>query len=138
MKKNQVKALDIVFPVLSLVFLAGILTAFQPCGPRDDGSWMSCHWAGRAVTGVAGAMLVLSVLRLFGEQGMKRGIDLALIVLSALAALFPGHLIGLCMMRDMRCHTLTAPFTAALSALTALAALFDLIVSIRKGKRDEA
>ena len=138
MKKVQIKALDIVFPVLSLVFLAGILTAFQPCGPRDDGSWMSCHWAGRAVAGAAGAMLVLSILRLFGEPGMKRGIDLALIVLSVLAALFPGHLIGLCMMHDMRCHMLTAPFTAALSALTALTALFDLIVSIKKGKRDEA
>ena len=138
MNKTQIKALDIIVPALSLVFLVGILTVFQPCGPRDDGSWMSCHWAGRAVSGVAGAMLVLSVLRLFGGPGVKRGIDLALIVLSALAALFPGRLIGLCMMHDMRCHMLTAPFTFVLSALTALAALFDLLTSMGKEKRHEA
>lgn len=138
MNKTQSKALDLIFPALSLIFLVGILTLFQPCGPREDGSWMSCHWAGRAVAGVAGAMLLLSVLRLFVGPEAKRGLDLALMVLSLLAALIPGRLIGLCMMHDMRCHMLTAPFTAVLSALTALWALCDLIASVRKGKRHEA
>ena len=138
MNKTQRKAFDLILPALSLIFLAGILTLFQPCGPREDGSWMSCHWAGRAAAGVAGAMLLLSVLRMLVRPDAKRGLDLALMVLSVLAVLLPGRLIGLCMMRDMRCHTLTAPFTSLLSALTALAAAFDLIVSIRREKRDEA
>ncbi len=134
MNKPKIKALDIVFPVLSLVFLVGILTVFQPCGPREDGSWMSCHWAGRAVAGAAGAMLLLSVLRLVVRAGAKQGLDLALIALAALALALPGHLIGLCMMHDMRCHTLTAPCTAVLSCLMAAAAAVDLLLSLRKGK----
>lgn len=138
MNKNQIKALDLVFPALSLVFLLGILTVFRPCGPREDGSWMSCHWAGRAVAGAAGAMLLLSLLRLLVRPGARQGLDLALLVLAGLAILLPGHLIGLCMMHDMRCHTLTAPCTAVLSLLIAAAAAADLILSLRKGRRNEA
>lgn len=138
MKKMRVGARDIILLLIPALLLAGILSVFQPCSPREDGSWMSCHWAGRATAGAAGAMLALSLLRLFVSKDAKKGLDLALIVLSVLAALLPGRLISLCMMRDMRCHTLTAPCAAVLSGLTALAALVDLLLSGGKGRRHEA
>ena len=42
--------------VFSVVELIGIRTFFAPCGPKEDGSWMSCHWAGQAVTGTAAVL----------------------------------------------------------------------------------
>ena len=134
MNKIRIRALDLVLLCLGLVFFVGILTVFQPCGPREDGSWMSCHWAGRALAGVAGTMLLLAAFRLAVKPEVKRGLDLALLVLCALAALLPGRLIALCAMPDMRCRTLMAPCAVVFPVLTALTALLDLIVFGRGGK----
>ena len=64
MKKNSSKigAGDIVLLVVSVFFLIGILTFFQACGPKDDGSWMTCHWAGQALTGLAAVLTVIALI----------------------------------------------------------------------------
>ena len=134
MNKHRIKAPDVVLVALELLFVLGLLTVFQPCGPREDGSWMSCHWAGRAALGVAAAMLAVTVVRLFVRPECRTALDLALLVLCALAAMVPDRLIGLCMLRDMRCHTLTAPFVLVLAFLTALTALADLLLRRERGK----
>ena len=138
MKKEKPEVIDLIMPAFGILLAAGILTVFQPCGARDDGSWMSCHWAGRAVAGVAGGMVVLSLLRLFLGSGGKAGLDLALLALSVLAALFPGHLIDLCMMRGMRCHALMKPYAVILSGLIGLTALADFVLRRRTRKGHEA
>ena len=131
MKKEKPEVIDLIMPAFGILLAAGILTVFQPCGARDDGSWMSCHWAGRAVAGVAGGMVVLSLLRLFLGSGGK-------VALSVLAALFPGHLIDLCMMRGMRCHALMKPYAVILSGLIGLTALADFVLRRRTRKGHEA
>ena len=96
--------------VFSAVELAGVRTFFAPCGPKEDGSWMSCHWAGQAVTGIAVCLVILSIAHLLtGNRGMKLGLDVGIMVLTVFSALIPGRLIGLCMMPDMRCHQLMTP-----------------------------
>ena len=134
--KNESKRFgwtDITLLVLSLVFFVGTLTFLKACGPKEDGSWMTCHWACQALRGVAGAMLLLAVLRLFSASRVKIGLSLASAVLAVLAICIPGHLIGLCMMKTMRCHSVMVPGVMVLSILTILAAAADILLRHRKG-----
>ena len=126
---------DIVLLALALIMFVGLVTFLQPCGPKDDGSWMSCHWAGQALLGVAGAMLALAAVRLFVRSGVKLGLDIGSAVLAGLAMLLPGHLIGLCMMDTMRCHAVMTPGVTVLSILSVAAAAADIFL---QGKKDKA
>lgn len=124
---RRITSADIVLLLLTLAFFLGLLFVFGPCGPGEDG-WMTCHWAGQAARGVAGLMLALAFLRLLpGGPERKIGLDLALICSSMLAVLIPGRLIGLCMMRQMRCHSLMTPAVTVFSFLILLVSLVDLL-----------
>ena len=117
---------DILLLLFSVVELIGILTFFAPCGPKEDGSWMSCHWAGQAVTGTALVLVVLALVHLLvRDRGMKLGLDVGLAVTAICSALLPGKLIGLCMMADMRCHRLTVPGVTVCAVLVILATALD-------------
>ena len=132
-KTSKISVMDIVLLVLSLAFFLGILFVFDPCGPKEDGGWMTCHWAGRAVSGVAGAILVTSVIHIFaGNSRTKIGLDLAIVPMALLAALIPGRLIGLCMMADMRCRAVMAPAVTVFSVLLIAAAVIDLLIGRKR------
>lgn len=133
-KNNRVGVWDIVLPALALILFAGLLTFLKPCGPKDDGSWMTCHWAGQALRGVAGAMLALAVVRLFVPGGVKLGLDIGMAALAVLSLCVPGHLIGLCMMDTMRCHAVMTPGVTVLSILVIAAAAADMILQRKKDK----
>ena len=130
--KKQITVWDVVLPALSLILFIGLLTFLKPCGPKEDGSWMTCHWAGRALAGLAGAMLVLSIIRWFAGGGVKLGLDIALAVLAALAICVPGHLIGLCMMDAMRCRAVMTPGVTVVAVLVIAAAVIDIFVQRKK------
>ena len=55
-----------------------------------------------------------------------------MVPLSVLALLLPGHLIDLCMMETMRCHTVMTPAVTVLSLLNIMVAAADIYVC-RKG-----
>lgn len=132
-KKKLIGASDIVLLVLSVVFLIGSLTFFAPCGPKDDGSWMSCHWAGSAVAGVAGVLVVVSLIHLFvPDSGIKTGLSLTAIPTALLSLILPGNIIPLCMMDTMRCRSVTRPAVIVLSILVIAAAVFDILVQRKK------
>lgn len=134
-KKNErVGVWDIVLPALALILFAGLLTFLAPCGPKDDGSWMTCHWAGQALRGMAGAMLALAAARLFMPGGVKLGLDIGMAALAVLALCVPGHLIGLCMMDTMRCRAVMTPGVTVLSILVIAAAVVDMILRRKKDK----
>ena len=127
-KTKRYTAGDILLPVLALAFFLGLLFAFGHCGPKEDGGWMSCHWAGQALKGVTAAMLVIALLHLLpGRAELKRGLDLAMVPL-ALLALLPGRLIGLCMMASMRCHSVMAPAVTVFSVLILGLSLLDFLL----------
>ncbi len=131
-KSKPVGVCDIVMLALALVLFIGLLTFLRPCGPKDDGGWMTCHWAGQALRGVAGALLLLAVVRLFVRGGVKTGLDMGMAVLAALAICVPGRLIGLCMMDAMRCRAVMTPGVTVLSILMIAAAAADMLLRRKK------
>ena len=133
-KKINIGASDIILLVLSAVFLIGIRTFFAPCGPKDDGSWMTCHWAGQAITGIAAVLLVISVIHMFVKDAkVKQGLAIAMIPTALFSVILPGNMIGLCMMNTMRCHSVMHPATIVMSVLMIAAAVLDLIMQRKKG-----
>ena len=132
-KKINIGASDIILLVLSAVFLIGIRTFFAPCGPKDDGSWMTCHWAGQAITGIAAVLLVISVIHMFVKDAkVKQGLAIAMIPVALFSLILPGNMIGLCMMNTMRCHSVMCTASVIVSVLVIAAAAFDLLVQRRK------
>ncbi len=127
---------DILPAVLSVLFLMGILFVFHPCGPKEDGTWMSCHWAGVAETVCAALMTVLSLLRLALPSPKAKNVLSGLTILSAAAAaVIPGNVIHLCMMADMRCRAIMRPAVIVFSVLIILTAVWNILLSHRRGNK---
>ncbi len=103
------KSRDTFIVILNLALLVGVMTLFSTCDAKDDGSWMLCHWAGQVVLGLAGVMFIISVLKFFVNDEVKKGLDFALIPLAAFTAYLPNNIIPLCKMEMMRCHVLFNP-----------------------------
>ena len=132
-KKRRCGITDILMVVLNLIFFVGIQTVFAPCEARPDGSWMTCHWAGQALMGIAAALLAIAVMHLVIPRAhVKLGLALAMIPISVLALVLPDHLIDLCMMETMHCHTVMEPAVTVLSLLNIMTAGADIYV-YRKG-----
>ncbi|MBR1780599.1 MAG: DUF4418 family protein [Oscillospiraceae bacterium] len=131
-KKFAIGVTDVILAVVELLFFIGMLTFLRPCAAMEDGSWMTCHWAGQAVTGVAGALLVIALAHLFVDARAKIGMDIALAVVAVLAICIPGRLIHLCMMDMMRCRSVMTPGVIVLSVLTIAAAAADVLVQRKK------
>ena len=128
-KKRRCGITDVLLLVLNLIFFVGIQTVFAPCEARPDGSWMTCHWAGQALIGIAAALLAIAVMHLvIPRTQVKIGLSLAVIPVSVLAFAVPDHLIDLCMMEMMHCHTVMEPAVTVLSLLNVLLAAADIYV----------
>ena len=126
-------ASDFLLPLVSLAFFLGLLFLFGPCGAKEDGGWMTCHWAGQALKGVAALELALGLLHLLpGRAGLKQGLDLAIALAAVLALLIPGHLIGLCVVASMRCRSAMTPAVTVFSVLLLVLAVIDLLIQRKK------
>ncbi len=131
------KAIEWILGVLllgcSLCLSVGVKLVFHACGPKDGGSFMTCHWAEQAVLVIGGAMTVISLLVLLVTNGgMRRGLALALAPLGIGAALIPNTMIKLCMMNDMHCHAVMKPAVIIFGIAAALlGAVYALV-----GKKD--
>ena len=135
-KKRRCGITDILLVVLNLIFFVGIQTVFAPCEARPDGSWMTCHWAGQALMGIAAALLAIAVMHLVIPRAqVKIGLSLAVIPVSVLAFAVPEHLMDLCMMETMHCHTVMEPAVTILSLLNVLLAAADIYV-YQKGENE--
>ena len=128
-KKRRCGITDVLLLVLNLIFFVGIQTVFAPCEARPDGSWMTCHWAGQALIGIAAVLLAIAVMHLVIPRiQVKIGLSLAMVPVSVLAFAVPDHLIDLCMMETMHCHTVMEPAVTILSLLNVLLAAADIYV----------
>lgn len=127
-KNKKINASEIILCLISVIFLIGILTVFKTCGPKEDGSYMTCHWAGNAITGLAAVLTVIAVLHLFVKSQAKIGMDLAIIPTAFFTAILPKNVIGLCMMDNMQCQSLTRPATILFSILIIGIAILDLLL----------
>ena len=137
-RKIRIGVTDIAMLVLCAVLLIGTLTFLAPCGPKEDGTWMTCHWAGQTSMALAAVLLTLAVMHAAVPMGgAKLGIDLAVLPVAVLASQIPDHVIGLCMMETMRCRAVMRPGVAVLSVLIAAAAAWDLVLRLKAGKTHE-
>lgn len=136
MDKNKPKPIvGICLTLLCATMVVGTLTFAAPCGPQDH-DVRSCYWASRAVLGCGAVALVLSLVRIFEmDEGERRGLDLGIALVGALAALMPGVLVGLCVEGGMRCNAIMHPFCIAVGGAIAVVGLADLakrLLSLRK------
>ena len=132
-EKRRFGITDVLLLVLNLIFFVGIQTVFAPCEARPDGSWMTCRWAGQALIGIAAVLVVIALMHLvIPRTQVKIGLSLAVIPVSVLAFAVPDHLIDLCMMETMHCHTVMEPAVTVLSLLNIMTAGVDIYV-YRKG-----
>ncbi|MBP3902514.1 MAG: DUF4418 family protein [Blautia sp.] len=127
-KKSPLGIADTLLPFLSIIFLVGLMTFAGACGPKEDGSFMTCHWAGQAVKALAVLLLITSIVRLaIRDRGTKKGLSIAIVLTAITAAVVPGILINLCMMNTMHCHAVMRPFIIVMAVLLAATAIFDII-----------
>ena len=130
---------EIVLFALCAVYFIGALTFLFPCGPKEDGSFMTCHWAGQALRGVSCLMAVVAALALATRNdAARRGLVTALIPAGALTAALPGRLIGLCMMNSMTCQAVTRPAALVFGLLIAALALADALRLARSERQATA
>lgn len=137
MKKVKERTAGIIMTVLSLILTVGVKTVFSACGPKDDGSWMTCHWAEQAVFGMGIVLTLISVVVLVsGKKPAALGASLAAVPAACGVIFVPGVLINLCMMTNMHCHTVMRPAVIVISALTAVTACINAVVLFRAGRRN--
>lgn len=116
-----------------ILLAVGVMTLFPACGPKDDGTWMSCHQAQLAVCAIACVMSLLSLVALFVRRGVGRWLHVIVAVLAVVAALVPGTVIPLCMMAGMQCRAVMRPSVILLGALIAVCAVVSTV--LERGQR---
>ena len=129
MKKEKSFIAGIALLAETLLLTIGTRTFLSPCKePKEDGSWMHCHYAGTVVCGLAFALLVMSVLFLLAKnRETKKGVALSILPCTVLTLLIPGRVIPLCMMENMRCHTVFRPAVWILGILILITAATSIV-----------
>lgn len=112
--------------ILSAVFFVGSLTVFKPCGQTEEGTWMTCHWAGVAVSAIAAVLCVQSLFHIVAGNKVKNGIGLAMLPTALSAFFIPGILIPLCAEKTMRCRSFLRPASIVFPVLIILILGVDL------------
>ncbi len=121
---------------LSLILTVGVRTVFSACGPKDDGSWMTCHWAEQAVFMAGTALTVVSVVVLIcGSDRAALGASLSAIPTAIVTILIPDIAIKLCMMPTMHCHTVMRPAVIVTAVLITVTAAVNSAVLISRSRR---
>ncbi len=132
-RKHRIGIIDIFLTAVSAFYLIGIRTLFSACGQKEDGTWMSCHWAGQAVTAIAAVLLVISVMRIIiSDVKIRTGLSAAMIPTAVSGIFVPGTLVSLCMMDTMRCHTVMRPFVMIMSAAVSVICVIDILVNRKR------
>ena len=128
---------NILLFILVIFFDIGIWTFFSPCAIKEDGSFMTCHWAGVATGMTALLLTVHIIIFLFVKnKKVKTGILLTMLPTALLMLLFPGVLIPLCMMSSMRCIMIMRPAVYVLGILIIALIIINFALNKRGEKRD--
>ena len=132
---ERLNSRDVIIIMLCVVLCLGASTFFPPCGPKDDDSWMICHWAAQTVIGLGCVMIIISIIKIFMPRGIKQGLDISLIPLAAFTAYLPDNILMLCRVDGMRCHTIFQPSIILLSGLIIFAVIADIVLIKRESVR---
>ena len=116
--------------IISLVITIGSQTFLSPC-IHEDGSFGSCHWAGRALCGVGIVLCFIAVFSLWKENARFGGY-LSAIPTCVLGILMPGKIIDLCHMSTMRCRMVMQPAMIILFSIALFCTVTGAIMTRRK------
>lgn len=134
--KNRI-SLSITYVVLG-VLLALIPTVIFPVCVSEKK--MSCFYTGRAEVGLGLLIIILGIAYIFFKSSeLRAGISLSIVGISALVALFPLKITGLCKMSDMACRIGTLPGLVVIAIIIAAVSLvnFVFLVFLKKDKSNE-
>ena len=131
--KKKVVPMDIVLLLVSLWMFFGVKLVFHACEAMDSESIMACHWAEQLIFGVAGVLVLQSILLIAtARKGTRLGISLSMIPTALLTTVIPGTLVKLCMMNTMRCQSVMKPAVITMGIVTAICALTNAILEWRE------
>lgn len=137
-RKKSKSVLSWVTTFAALFLTIGVMTIFPACGPKEDGTWMNCHFAQLTVFGLALLMTVLSFSTLFTGPQAGRLLYVLNIVCALLAAVLPGNVIHLCMMNEMQCRSVMRPSVILMSVILIALSLICIAAGKQKtGRRKE-
>jgi hypothetical protein len=99
---------------------------------------MQCHWTGQAEIG-AGIFVALlgGALFAFVSTKVRLGLSIALCLFGIVVLLFPGVLIGGCMMETMACRKVAFPALYLCGILTCATGAMNSLYLVRLGKKEE-
>lgn len=125
--------LSVLLLALSVFLTFGTEFWFHACDPMPNGSFMSCHWAQRAVSACGVVLIILYILSLVvKDRKIKAAFITSGIPVTVLAMLFPDNVIPLCMSNTMRCHTIMQPSVMAVCCGILVVTVIALLVNLRK------
>lgn len=134
--KSKNALVGVGFLILGALLSAGTAWLFPACGPKDDGSWMKCHWSGRVTIGIGVAVLVLALAYLFlSDRQVRAGLSLAAIPVGLLNIAVLNGLIGLCGRAEMQCRAIMNPIVTILDAAVILLGLANALWLLRAQRK---
>lgn len=119
--------------ILAVLLAAGMATFLGPCAAHEDGSWMTCHWAGQAVMSLGVLMGLFGVIRLLLGEKARAAMDWATLAAALVTLRMPGGVIATCSMAAMRCNAVTRPATLVICVLIIALCVSDLLLARKKG-----
>lgn len=118
---SRIKVLPAITAAACAFLAAGVMLIFHACGPKDDGTWMSCHYAQLTVFAFALVMTVLSLAAVFtGRRNLRTVLYIAVMACAVISAVIPQNVIRLCMMPEMRCRAVMRPVVILMDVLIVL------------------
>ncbi len=135
-KKNRLSTiLGIAILVICLVIIFGVEFIFHSCGAHDDGSYMACHWAQKAVM-TAGIILAIQAAALvFTKERKLQTVMSSCIACGAIVtALIPNVIINLCMMPTMHCNAVMRPWTIICCVVLFIVCIINVIANLIRSK----
>lgn len=135
-KKNRLSTiLGIVILAICLVITLGVEFMFHSCGAHDDGSYMACHWAQKAVM-AAGIILAIqaAALVITKERKLQAIISSCIACGAIVTALIPNIIINLCMMPTMHCNAVMRPWTIVCCVVLFIVCVINAIINSHRSK----
>jgi hypothetical protein len=126
--KRKNSLVGIAFLALGILLSAGTAWLFPTCGPKEDGSWMKCHWSGQVTIGIGIVIVVIALAYLFfSDDRIRAGLSLVIIPVGALEITVLNGLIGLCGMAEMQCRAVTKPAATIIVVVLVLIAIVNAV-----------
>lgn len=130
--KGKNKMLSLIPAAISLLLMIGVMTVFNACGPKDDGTFMHCHDAQKAAASCGAVTTVLLTVSAFiRNKAVRIVLDSVVLILSGVTFFIPGTIMPMCMMNTMRCYSVMQPFVRIMTVILAITVICEIISTVR-------